>query len=299
MLIYKYSQIADEDRLSYEESLKLCKNKVIHLGQLKLFFSELIFLSLHANPGDLVLYIGAAPGIHIGKLAELFPTVQFDLWDPRKFEVDTKPNIKIFKDYFTDDTARAYRTDSRRILLMCDLRTLRIGHFKRTGDIEAMDELVDDDMRMQSVWCQIINPYYAYLKFRLPYEVPKTKYLTGTIYLQPYSKISTEARLMTNNYTNFIQYDNKIFEEKLAYHNGKTRCHSIKYKKWSKIMDKYSIKNNWDNALALHITQLYLNICNKFEYQLENSLENVGVLFMDIIKYHKNKSGEKYSVIFN
>lgn len=295
MLIYKYSQIPNNHRIKYDESLKLCRGKKkMHLGQFKLFFSELIFLTMFAKPNDKILYIGAAPGYHITKLADLFPDVNFDLWDPRKFEIELRSNIKTYNDFFTDVSANSYKQNNERILLMCDLRTLEIGKLKKYKNITKMDELVDDDMKMQRRWCQIINPAYAYLKFRLPFEVPQTKYLSGTIYLQPYTKISTEARLLTNNYDNNIIYDNIEFEEKIAYHNGYTRCNSKHYNKWKNIMTEYNLVNNWDNALALHIVNFYLKTVKNIK-----SNEEVGKLFMDIVNFHAVKYGDKYAVLFN
>lgn len=295
MLVYKYSQILGDHRISYEKSLQLCKGKTkFHLGQIKLFFTELIFLTMHAKPNDKILYIGAASGYHITKLADLFPKNNFDLWDPREFETEPRSNIKLYNDFFTDTTARSYAQNNERILVMCDLRTMTIGKFKKSKDIDKMDEIVDDDMKMQIRWCQIIKPICAYLKFRLPYEIPKTKYVSGTIYLQPYSKISTETRIMTNNYSDIILYDNVEFQEKLAYHNGYTRCNSIHYNKWKKIMVKYNLVNNWDNALSLHIINFYLKNIKKI-----NSEEEIGKLFMDIINYHVKRYGSKYNILFN
>ena len=294
MLIYKYSQIPDDHRISYQKSLELCKGKKkFHLGQLKLFFTELLFLTKCAEPNDKVIYIGAAPGYHITKLADLFPNIQFDLWDPREFDTAVRPNIKLFKEFFTDTTANTYVNSGQRTLIICDLRTVTIGKYKKQKSIEKMDEVVDDDMRMQRRWCQIIKPAYAFLKFRLPYEMPETKYLGGIIYLQPYTKISTEARLLTNNYDNSIIYYNNVFEEKLAYHNGYTRCHSKHYNKWRRIMEEYHLVNNWDNALALHITNYYLK---KIKGTKDEAA--VGRLFMDIIDYHIKKYGDRYHVMF-
>jgi hypothetical protein len=298
MLIYKYSQIPNDHIINYTKSLQLCKGHKLHLGQLKLFFSELIFLTLFAKPGDKVIYVGAAPGYHTTKLADLFPDVNFDLWDPREFEVEPRKNIKLYNEFFTDTSANTYLQNNiqnnERILFMCDLRTLKIGTYKKFKNIDKMDELVDDDMKMQRRWCRIIKPYYAYLKFRLPYEIPKTKYLSGTIYLQPYTKVSTETRLLTNNYDDEIIYDNMEFQDKLAYHNGYTRCNSKHYNLWKNIMTKYNLVNNWDNALALHITHFYLE-----KIKNSDSEEDVGNLFMEIINYHIEKYGDKYNVLFN
>lgn len=295
MLIYKYSQIPNNRRISYKKSLELCKKKrKLHLGQLKLFFSELIFLSLYAKPNYLVIYVGASPGYHITKLADMFPDTQFDLWDPRKSEVEKRPNIRVYTEFFSDDIARKYVDTNEKILFICDIRTMSIAQHKKNKDIEKMDDLVDEDMNMQKKWCQIIIPEYAYLKFRLPYEIPKTKYLSGDIYLQPYTKISTEARLLTNNYNTQIIYDNQEFEEKMAYHNAYNRCNSKHYNKWKTIMKKYNLYNCWDNAYALHIIHFYLKKIKNIQSEKE-----VGILFMDIIDYHKKRYHDKYDIIFN
>lgn len=43
------------------------------------------FLRTHGEPGMLVVYAGASPGLHIPKLADLFPDLRFLL-------VDSAPN---------------------------------------------------------------------------------------------------------------------------------------------------------------------------------------------------------------
>lgn len=296
MFIYKYSQIPNNHRISYDQSIKICRQaRTMHLGQLKLFFSELLFLTMYAKPGYKILYIGAAPGYHTTKLADLFPECQFDLWDPRQFDTESRPNIKIYQDFFTDVSASSYAISNEQILLMCDLRTMKIGQYKKHNDIEKMDDLVDDDMQMQARWCATIKPIQAYLKFRLPYEIPQIKYLTGTIYLQPYTKVSTEARLSTNDYTTKIIYDTKEFEEKLAYHNAYNRCQfkQSQSQTWSKIMDQYNLYNNWDNTFALRITHIYLKKIKGI-----SSKKETVKLFLDIVKYHIKRYSDKYDVIF-
>ena len=295
MLIYKYSQLKDDQQISYEKSLELCKGKQkMHLGQLKLFFTELMFLTMCGKAGDKMLYIGAAPGYHVTKLADMFPEINFDLWDPREFEVEDRPNINLNQTFFTDESATTYVSNKERILLMCDLRTLKIISHKKNKDIGKMDVLVDDDMKMQARWCSIIKPAHAYLKFRLAYKIPKFEYLDGTIYLQPYSKISTEARLLTDDYDQTIVYDNIEFDRKMAYFNANIRCSGRHYNKWADIMTKYNLVNNWDNAFALHITNFYLKKIKNIK-----SHEAVGNLFMEIIDFHKDKYGAKYDILFN
>ncbi len=244
MMIYKYSQIPTK-QIDFDQVKELCPaDNKMHLGQFKLFFSELIFLSIHSKPGDRIVYVGAASGYHIGKLADLFPDVNFDLWDPRDFDIDERPNIKKYQQLFTNADAEKYKyIENERILFMCDIRNLKVGKLKK--DLDKMDEVIDDDMKFQMEWCQIIRPYYAYLKFRLPYMIPHTKYLTGTIYLQPYAPFSTENRLMTNDYFSFTTYNNIEYDQRMAYFNGMIRCSGKHYNRWKKIMDKYNLKNIW------------------------------------------------------
>lgn len=293
-LVYKYSQLGN-DIISYEQSLKMCKgHRKIHLGQLKLFFTELLFLTFYAKPGCHILYVGAAEGYHTSKLADMFPDCQFDLWDPREFETEPRTNIKIYQQYFTDDTAQTYRNLSQPLLFMCDLRNLGIGRAKTNKNISKMDEITDDDMAMQARWCKIFKPFAAYLKFRLPYEVAYSEYLTGTIYLQPYTKISTESRLLTCDYESVKIYDNNLFNEKMAYHNAYNRCLTKEYPTWQHIMYKYNLYSCWDTAYALRITHNYL----KYQKNIISKKET-GRLFMEIISFHIKKYGNKYSVLFN
>ena len=304
MLPYKYSQLPNE-RLTYEEALKMCKperknvkGKRIKMGQLKLFYAELLFLTKYAMPGDKVLYIGAAPGYHTNKMAELFPKITFDLYDKTRFDIHKRytysKQITLFNQYFTDETVRKYQNSNQRILLMCDLRNLDIGELQKIDDHESMDILVSDDMLMQMRWCKMIKPAQSLLKFRLPYGIERTRYLTGTIYLQAYNRISTEARLCTNDYESTIAYDNKLFDEKLAYLNGKIRCGGVRYPKWEKITSKYKIENNWDNCLALKIIYNYQKKYNKDK----PTIDSVGKMFIDVIEFHKNRYGVKYDVVF-
>ena len=156
-----------------------------------------------------------------------------------------------------------------------------------------LNKLILFDFDIQKKWVQIINPIYAYLKFRLPFDNGKTKYFKGTIYLQPYSPESTEARLLTNNYETMTIYDNLEFDQKLAYFNCCIRGKDIKYKRWADIMEKYKVKNNWDNTLAFYILDFYLRKIKKIR-----SDEEVALLFLDIVKFHSKKNPDKFKVLF-
>lgn len=292
-IIYKYSQL--NDQIDYNEAKKYIHPDAIniHLGQLKLFFSEFLFLTKYSQEANVVLYVGAAEGYHIAKLADLFPNLRFDLWDPRVFKIDERPNINIYRDIFTVNTSKRYRDTTDKILFMSDIRTVEIGKLKKEKKETEIDELVEDDMKKQADWIRIINPVYAYIKFRLPYYGYKSKYLGGTIYLQPYSPLGSETRLMTNNYNELIEYNDKEYDNKMAYFNYHIRISDKTYPRWDNVCRKYQLINCWDNAISLYITDYYLRKIRHVE-----SDEKIGELFMDIIQFHKDYYGDKYNILF-
>ncbi len=203
----------------------------------------------------MVLYVGAADGYHTNYLAKLFPKLQFELWDPRKFKAIETENVKIYRKYFTDKDAKEYAKNGKKILLICDIRNLDFGKAikKSCGDDEKAEKIVGDDMKFQSDWTKIIKPVYASLKFRLPWCPGKSKYLDGTIYLQPYSPMGTEARLFTNTYHD-IEYINEDYDQRMAYFNHYTRL-TKKYPEWEKVMAKHKLKNCWDTGLPLYMCE--------------------------------------------
>lgn len=71
-------------------------NNIIHVGQLKLFLSEVQFLTQTQKNLDepgFFLYIGSGPGIHLGSLLELFPRIKFILFDPSQHKIKPSPEI--------------------------------------------------------------------------------------------------------------------------------------------------------------------------------------------------------------
>lgn len=295
VLIYKYSQLVE--RVSYKESKKLYQRRMkdIHLGQLKLLISEILFLTKYAKDGNKIVYVGAAPGFHIYQLAILFPNLTFDLWDPVRFEIKEHKNIKKFNKFFMDQDAKKYQTDGNNILFVSDIRNLKIGEFRKVKDEKArndeIDQLILDDMERQKVWVQTIQPIASYLKFRVPYETNGFKYLKGTLYLQPYSPASTETRLLTTNYADMDDYDNKAFDEKLAYFNCCMRLSEDN--RWKQIMDKHHILNIWDNYFTLYVLDYYLR-----KVKNVNDDEAVVKLFNELIDFLKDKYDKKYNIIY-
>jgi hypothetical protein len=200
--IYKYNQL--EKRISYDDAKLTDAYKKItnyHLGQLKLFMTELFFLSHYYNLDNvLVLYVGAANGYHTHLMARLFPQFLFYLYDKSPFHKIYKdeplPNVKLFHAYFSHQDAYKYKNNKKiKLLFMCDMRDLDVRHTQKDKNKDSntqMDSIVMKDMEDQLEWAIIMQPLASYLKFRLPYDVKKFKYFKGKIYIQPYSPLSTE-----------------------------------------------------------------------------------------------------------
>jgi ubiquinone/menaquinone biosynthesis C-methylase UbiE len=262
----------DIPREKYHRRTSEIKN-VIHWGQRKLLLTEIEFLTMYITNNtrvDLetsiyVIYAGSAPGTHILYLAQLFPHVHFELYDPREFDNNLKNNkmIRTHVQYFTDETAKEWvSTDEthryKEILLISDIRT---------GDTETMtpDEVenrVKIDHDWQRNWYYIMKPEMSMFKFRLLWNDETVTYLNGDIHIQPYPpSTSTETRLIVGKNANEIQYDNRKYEEQMFYFNNHMRV-----KEYNNILDgmptskKHGLQNTYDYALEVHILQNYINI---------------------------------------
>lgn len=202
----------------------------LHIGQRKLLLSEVDFLTDHGRPSMTVVYAGSAPGIHVPFLASLFPTLRFELYDPRRFylrggSADVLARIKIHQKYFTDKVAKTYAKRGD-ILFISDIRTGIPG-------TPQMETRVAADMDMQETWVNIISPQAAMLKFRLPYSQDQSvDYMQGDLRLQTWGPHSTtEVRLVVTppfarvsylprDHENRMYYLSAILREWVFYEHG-------------------------------------------------------------------------------
>lgn len=106
--------------------------------------------------------------------------------------------------------------------------------------------------------------------------------------------LSTESRLLTDDYTTKIDYDSQEFDEKMAWHNSHNRCADISWPKWDDICHKFRIRNIWDNIFSLVILKIYLKRKNLYN----DNPDNIGELFTEIIEFHRRKYGNKYSEVY-
>lgn len=239
-------------KLKYEEQERATKS--IHWGQRKLLMSEIEFFTLYLGKDikdPLCVYVGAASGTHIAILSNMFPSLQFHLYDPNKFAITETNRIKIFNEYFTDKIAKTY-AGRNNVFFISDIRTVDsegnfkkaleevgITKFDRNDKPEGPYDLIKkaksksneknekgiwEDMENQQNWVLIINPIHALLKFRLPWPqeyvdgepVDRTvSYLKGIVFWQPWAgQNSTETRLkpIKNNKGNYEKADWSIVE---------------------------------------------------------------------------------------
>lgn len=231
----------------------------IHIGQRKLLMNEILFMTKYGHLSDKVVYAGAAHGIHIPLLAQLFPKHKFDLWDPGDFKISDTNQIKIFNKYFTDEIAATYK--GQKILFISDIRT---GN--PSMSFEEFEKEVETNNQWQRNWIEIMKPSMSMLKFRIPFTIKeKYEYFSGDIYLQPWAPVdSAETRLITDgkqmqkydliDYENRMYYYNNILREfQWIKHNiptnkvkGLCHCHDCTYEIyiWKKCFEKQKFKGN-------------------------------------------------------
>jgi ubiquinone/menaquinone biosynthesis C-methylase UbiE len=278
----------DMARREYKQTFGGVKNTK-HWGQFKLFLMEVEFLTLYFkkqskkySDSAIIVYAGAAPGTHILLLSKLFPNLQWDLYDPNKFDTKLAKNKKIhtYNEYFTDETASQW-TQSKHtldILFISDIRTADPTKMS-AGEVE---ERVKVDHEMQEKWYKIMQPAGgAMLKFRLPWDNNITQYIKGEIYIQPYAPLSsTETRLIVLEPTaDTTEYDNKAYEEIMFNFNQNLRIQSYENIFQDIPEDqKCGLNNGYDAASAIHILSEYLRLANK-KINLKHICEIINNLY--------------------
>jgi hypothetical protein len=232
----------------------------IHWGQRKLFLSEIIFLNecynLYNNKEEKVfIYAGAAGGHHLVLLSIMFPDIKLLLYDPAKFAIKENNKIKIFNQYFTQDTANELKK-YKNALFCSDIR-------RDASD----DNMILEDMKWQSDWVKTINPHASLLKFRGLW--PKNndtknkenyfKYLDGDLYMQQYAPVkSTEMRLLSKrdiHKYNDKEYSKIDIEESCFFFNQVVRqnyYYDHKYECISHHYDGMAEIKIWEEYLKQH-----------------------------------------------
>ncbi len=260
-----------------------------HLGQLKLLLSEIEFLiPFYGRPDMYVVYAGAAPGVHVPILAEMFSTMHFILVDPAPSMISNGkyPNIEVIQGFMTDELARHFASRYSSLLLF--ISDVRVGCAPGKKESDTVHQLrVKRDMDAQRGWVEIMRPLSSILKFRLPWSLEgddgKTEYLGGRIYFPVYGKILThEARLIVTRSDDaaaltFAKYDNKIYEKQMTFFNrvlrpaiypafGGNRCYDCTAFRW--IICKYlAVSAGYDVGSGDY--KVVDDTCNSIERKLD------------------------------
>jgi hypothetical protein len=218
----------DEDtpEAEYEASAPEQTN-VRHAGQLKLLCSELEFLLRFGRKARTVVYAGAAPGMHIPKLAELFGRLRFVLIDPAESALEEEGGrIRVLREPMTNELAARVAEEYGRagLLFVSDVRTPPVE-----GESEADHQRrIQADMDAQMGWHHLLDPMASMLKFRLPWGLPEgradTVYLNGEIHLPIFGRpLTHETRLVVQRGARHVPYDHARYERQMAFFNRHQR----------------------------------------------------------------------------
>lgn len=266
----------------------LAERRQVKFPRLKLLMADLTFLTYYWDPEEIpkltIVYVGAAPGIHIEILDLMFANfdITWILYDPAEFKLTKsekidwitekdkfvpKNRISIIRDYFTDDDAMRYQ-NRKDLFFISDIRT---GGLKENDwEPKTFDlKYVIPDMAMQAQWVKIVRPMKASLKFRLPYYFPETgmsrnfSYFPGMIVKELWiGARSTETRLVPSSY-DFVDWDIKWYEQAMFYHNIIFRADTFFYdflkgKRSKDEIDPPEHLNSFDDVAHVFILTKYL-----------------------------------------
>lgn len=280
--VIQYKQL--EHTLSFRDSTSSAPPRNIQSGQKKLFTAELqflmrVFLSFADSDSQAsamkrtkVLYIGAAQGHHLYKLAEMFPLVTFVLYDMREFaeELKTLPNVELHQQRFTDELIPLYKAWAREniLLFISDIRG-EVTALRKNASTDAEAEhfikitegKINMDMRQQENWVLQLSdpnnpknsPLASLLKFRPMHHFEQKPYLPshdftylkGEVLLQAYAPLeSSECRLLVwgKDRCEMRVYNSRLHDAKMCFFNHKIRpldCSAFDEKSYLFTMHQY------------------------------------------------------------
>jgi hypothetical protein len=218
---------------------------------LKLLISEINFICRYVEPSTKIriIYIGAAPGIHLIKLMKMFPQIKFDLYDEQRLHpklisyIDENfSQVRYINENVNESTNFDISDIDEDIYLISDIKNIRYSKDEFFTGIDAIqrkeeyqnrkDQSSLEDMELQKIICKKLIPKYSLLKFRPPkyyerrtYENTIFPYFYGTIWLMIFNDLkSTESRIVVNNYEkDDFNWNFKSYQYRLNYFNDELR----------------------------------------------------------------------------
>ena len=300
----------------------------VHWGQRKLALTTLAMINFYwdsstvANP--IVVYAGAAPGQNLNFVMELYPEIEWYLYDPHpigfKINPEYKSRVHIYGKtggLFTDQIAHAW-AGRKDVFFISDIRTVEID--ETTGKEKLPSESgVWNNMKMQERWVKIIKPVVALLKFRLPYSGEKfsneidfkrglAPYLAGIVLKQPWAgRTSTETRLLIpyssiiNNQYPIHNWNIKVYEGKMFHLNSVIREINHYYNpfylndhiKREEEINPPELINDWDSMTETTILNDYLIKRGTMEDHLKGIRGLSNLLTLSLQRQGKKRFGTK------
>lgn len=178
---------------------RFTNRNTIHYEQVKLLMADIFFIlhfvDLKKFRNPIFLAIGAAPGHHYAILHELFPMIEFHLFDTRPFQlkkaVCRDQTLIIHQQYFSHNDAYEWRKSAS-----------QRGLYVTSETKEKISKAIYEDMSMQKEWIEIMNPQNAAIKTKFPHiddgeEDTEIEYFDGYLCKQQFApQTSSEARLI-------------------------------------------------------------------------------------------------------
>jgi len=319
---FSYSRICNlknKPIACYHQEKNSCKT-LAHYGQLKLLISEIEFLNKIINidkniENILIIYIGAAPGIHIKLLYEMFPNFEYILIDPDKFSEDiinlskTNNNINIINKLFyekeTEELKKEY--SNKNIYLISDIRAFSENNYENMGNWEIQtkrEEDIIENNKLQMKFYDLLKPKLSMFKMRLPFykeitEIKTIKFLEGEIYYQAYAgPRSTETRIIVQENAKIINYDCELYENNLFSFNYYIRPNFYPNRFTFK---EFFIDNCYDCYTFTKILEEYCLIFPDKKMELDDQIKYFIIKINNYLKISEKKllltkNGIKYKV---
>jgi hypothetical protein len=188
-------------------------------GQLKLLLSELDVLSERClTEPETMIYVGAAPGIHIPVLLELWPKLRIRCWDAAPYgrqitEYATRypERLELNTAFYTDAVNAVVAAEGKSTIFVCDMR-------RGADDDKVFEDNVAVDLAAMARWIRVLSTAgalrYAFVKFRVPFT-QDAQFFDGAVILQAFtSPVSAETRMLIEprDVASNITWDTEMYQ---------------------------------------------------------------------------------------
>ena len=199
-------------------------------------------------------------------------------------------SIDVYHGYFTDELAVKLGKEyaNTNVLFVSDIRPTNIEGVSST--LEERDDIVIKNMEMQKNWYLLINKerrnigkegVWAMFKFKATFGIPKTTYLKGDLYYQPWAPLkSPELRLITNS-EETRDYSNDWLEQHLTWFN-EVRRNTLKEPRDKRVNGVFDTQYEYD------IMKMYVDKFSPMDKDIYNWMRKISAELGD---RDKNKQG--------